>query len=226
LFILIPGKEAPMDLLLTPSHIGSLQTPNRLVRSATAERMADADGHPLPPLTSLCEDLARGGVGLIITGNMYVHPAGKAHDEMTGIYSDKLIPDLEGLARAVQDLRTAPNKAPTIHALVGTALLTGGRKSELHALLVEDIDFDSGFVHFRPNRYYPERKSRHAIRQVPLWPQLRRILVPFVGDRKSGLLFAPVGKPVKHVRESLVKVFKKAEIEKPVGKAFHLFRHT
>ncbi len=93
-----------MDRLFTPHSIGSLQLPNRLVRSATAERMADPDGRPLPPLTSLYEDLARGGVGLIITGHLYVHPSGKAHDEMTGIYADELIPDLANLARAVHDL--------------------------------------------------------------------------------------------------------------------------
>lgn len=93
-----------MSLLFTPCHIGSLQTSNRLVRSATAERMADSDGRPLPPLTKLYEELARGGVGLIITGHMYVHPSGKAHDEMTGIYMDDLIPDLAKLAQAVHAL--------------------------------------------------------------------------------------------------------------------------
>jgi 2,4-dienoyl-CoA reductase-like NADH-dependent reductase (Old Yellow Enzyme family) len=66
--------------------------------------MADPNGRPLPPLTNLYEDLARGGVGLIITGHMYVHPSGKAHDEMTGIYSDDLIPDLAKLARSVHAL--------------------------------------------------------------------------------------------------------------------------
>jgi 2,4-dienoyl-CoA reductase-like NADH-dependent reductase (Old Yellow Enzyme family) len=66
--------------------------------------MADEDGHPLPPLTKLYEELVQGGVGLIITGHMYVHPSGKAHDEMTGVYSDELIPDLANLAQAVHDL--------------------------------------------------------------------------------------------------------------------------
>ncbi len=93
-----------MSLLFSPFSIGSLQTANRLVRSATAERMADQDGRPLPTLEALYEDLAEGGVGLIITGHMYVHAAGKAHDEMTGIYDDDLIPDLARLARAVHDL--------------------------------------------------------------------------------------------------------------------------
>ncbi len=93
-----------MYLLFTPSRIGSLRIPNRLVRSATAERMADADGRPRPSLLRLYEDLARGGVGLIITGHMYVHPSGKAHDEMTGIHSDELLPDLAKLAEAVHEL--------------------------------------------------------------------------------------------------------------------------
>lgn len=90
-----------MDTLFSPTNIGSLALPNRLVRSATAERMADASGRPRPQLKQLYQELARGGVGLIITGHMYVHPSGRAHPEMTGIYSDELIPSLAELANAV-----------------------------------------------------------------------------------------------------------------------------
>jgi len=49
----------------------------------------------------LHQELARGGVGLIITGHMYIHPAGKAHPEMTGIYSDELLPGLATLADTI-----------------------------------------------------------------------------------------------------------------------------
>jgi len=90
-----------MSLLFTPGSIGTLELPNRLVRSATAERLADADGRPQPPLKALYRELARGGVGLIITGHMYVHPSGRAHSEMTGIYADELIPDLAELVDVV-----------------------------------------------------------------------------------------------------------------------------
>jgi 2,4-dienoyl-CoA reductase-like NADH-dependent reductase (Old Yellow Enzyme family) len=89
-----------MDRLFTPGQIGTLNLPNRLVRSATAERMADADGRPTPRLGELYAELAQGGVGLIITGHMYVHPSGKAHPEMTGIYADELISGLAELAKA------------------------------------------------------------------------------------------------------------------------------
>ena len=90
-----------MSILFSPFKLGSLDLPNRLVRSATAERMSDVDGRPLPPLKDLYAELARGGVGLIITGHMYVHPSGKAHEEMTGVYSDDLLPDLADLVDAV-----------------------------------------------------------------------------------------------------------------------------
>lgn len=91
-----------MSKLFTPGKIGSLNLPNRLVRSATAERMADAgDGRPRPQLKDLYRELTKGGVGLIITGHMYIHPSGKAHPEMTGIYSDDLIPGLAELASTV-----------------------------------------------------------------------------------------------------------------------------
>ncbi len=88
-------------MLFTPEKIGTLELPNRLIRSATAERMADGEGRPNPKLFTLYEVLSRGGVGLIITGHMYVHPSGKAHPEMTGIYKDDLIPDLTKLADIV-----------------------------------------------------------------------------------------------------------------------------
>jgi len=90
-----------MTMLFTPGKIGSLTLPNRLVRSATAEGMADADGRPQLRLQALYQELARGGVGLIVTGHMYVHPSGKVHPGMTGIYSDDLIHDLAALADAV-----------------------------------------------------------------------------------------------------------------------------
>jgi 2,4-dienoyl-CoA reductase-like NADH-dependent reductase (Old Yellow Enzyme family) len=91
-----------MDVLFTPAYIGKLRLPNRLVRSATAERMVyDYNGHPQPRLAELYRQLARGGVGLIITGHMYIHPLGKAHPAMTGIYSDELIRSLAALPQAV-----------------------------------------------------------------------------------------------------------------------------
>lgn len=113
-----------MTLLFTPQTFGSLTLPNRIVRSATAERMADEQGRLTEKIVPFYRQLAEGGVGLIITGHMYVHPTGKAHPEMTGIYSDDLLP---GLARL----------ADTIHAAGGLAAVQinhGGMKNDAESL--------------------------------------------------------------------------------------------
>jgi 2,4-dienoyl-CoA reductase-like NADH-dependent reductase (Old Yellow Enzyme family) len=87
--------------LFEPGNIGSLKLKNRLVRSATAERMADEAGRPETPMVEMYSALAQGGVGLIITGHAYVHPTGKAHPAMTGVHDDALIPTLQALSEAV-----------------------------------------------------------------------------------------------------------------------------
>jgi len=48
-------------MLFTPGQIGTLTLSNRLVRSATAERLADESGSPLHALTAMYRALARGG---------------------------------------------------------------------------------------------------------------------------------------------------------------------
>ena len=88
------------QLLFTPTKIGSLTLPNRLIRSATAEYLA-VDGIPQAGLAPLYRQLAQGGAGLIISGHMYIHPSGKANPYMTGIDRDELIPHLAALVEAV-----------------------------------------------------------------------------------------------------------------------------
>lgn len=91
-----------MNRLFTPEKIGTLEIPNRILRSATAERMADdKNGKPRDQLKELWVALAEGGTGLIISGHFYVHSSGKCHPEMTGIYSDDLIPPLKECVEAV-----------------------------------------------------------------------------------------------------------------------------
>ena len=90
-------------MLFTPRTLGTLSLPNRFVRSATAERMATAEGHPTPAQLDLYRQLVAGGVGLIVTGHMFVDPGGKCHPEMAGIHDDALIPDLAALVRGVHE---------------------------------------------------------------------------------------------------------------------------
>ncbi len=90
-----------MSILFEASHIAGLELKNRLVRSATAERMCDEDGRPEQAMIDLYADLARGGVGLIVTGHAFVHENGKAHATMTGVHRDDLVPSLRALSEVV-----------------------------------------------------------------------------------------------------------------------------
>jgi 2,4-dienoyl-CoA reductase-like NADH-dependent reductase (Old Yellow Enzyme family) len=88
-------------MLFDPGRIGTLELPNRLVRSATAERMASADGKPLPSLLEVYRELIRGEIGLLITGHMFIHSSGKCHSEMTAIDRDDCVPALKKVVEAV-----------------------------------------------------------------------------------------------------------------------------
>ncbi len=87
---------------------------------------------------------------------------------------------------------------PFAHALLATFLLTGGRRSEVLCLEVDDVSFDRRTVAFRPNTWRdtlglrPEMKTDTSWRTVPLWPQLEQILRPYVfGDRPPARLLFP-----------------------------------
>lgn len=88
-------------MLFEPLTIGSLRVENRLMRSATWEGMATDAGEVSDPLVALYRDLARGGVGIIVTGFAYVRPDGKALPGQTGIYDDQQMAGLARVAEAV-----------------------------------------------------------------------------------------------------------------------------
>lgn len=90
-----------MSLLFTPGKLGSLETKNRFVRAATFEATAGENGEVTPSILKIYRQLAKGEVGLIISGMMYVHPQGKAYPRQTGIYDDALLPGLQSLANTV-----------------------------------------------------------------------------------------------------------------------------
>ena len=90
------------NLLFSPAKIGNMELKNRLVRSATAERLAtEPMGRATPELAAMWRELARGGVGLIISGHAFVSPEGRCHPEMLSAHCDPVLPGLEMLADAV-----------------------------------------------------------------------------------------------------------------------------
>ena len=92
-----------MSILFTPFRLGTLDVPNRFVRSATGEGMCRPDGSVTPLLVDFYRTLARGGTGLIVTGHAFVRADGKASQGMMGVHSDRLLPGLRQLVAAVHD---------------------------------------------------------------------------------------------------------------------------
>lgn len=87
--------------IFTPWRLGELSIPNRLVRSATWEGMAQPDGTPTIDTANLTAELAEGGVGLIITGYAFVHSLGRGLPAQTGVHIDAMVGPLTRISDAV-----------------------------------------------------------------------------------------------------------------------------
>ena len=81
-----------------PGNIGNLRIKNRLIRSATFENLATRSGEITDELLNLYRVLAQGGVGLIITGHIGIHPDFRAANTMISAYDDQFINGLKRLA--------------------------------------------------------------------------------------------------------------------------------
>ena len=92
-----------MSILFEPMKIGEMELQNRFVRSATIENMAKETGEVTDELVSLYRTLAKGKVGLIIPGYMYIHPLGRAYRYQTGIYDDKMVPGLRRVVNVIHE---------------------------------------------------------------------------------------------------------------------------
>ena len=73
------------SILFTPKKLGNLTVPNRFIRSATWEALADKDGRPPKELLNMIEELALNKVGLIIPGAVYVTKRGQGMKGESGM---------------------------------------------------------------------------------------------------------------------------------------------
>ncbi|MEW6363144.1 MAG: NADH:flavin oxidoreductase [Acidobacteriota bacterium] len=82
-----------MSILFSPKAIGRHELPNRMIRAASHEGLADARGRPTEEQFRFYKGFVEGGIGLVITGYARVLQAGRsALYRMTMIDSDDLVP--------------------------------------------------------------------------------------------------------------------------------------
>lgn len=93
-----------MPELFDPITIGTLTIRNRLMRSATAEWLADPEtGAPQHALGEMYRRLAEGGIGLIVTGHACVAFSGRTSPRMCAIADDGLVEPWREAIRPAQE---------------------------------------------------------------------------------------------------------------------------
>jgi 2,4-dienoyl-CoA reductase-like NADH-dependent reductase (Old Yellow Enzyme family) len=91
-----------VSVLFEPFRLGSVEVKNRFVRSATYECMCGRDGRVTPQLIKLYSTLAKGEIGVIITGHMFVSREGRGGPGQIAITDDDCIPGLSQLAETIR----------------------------------------------------------------------------------------------------------------------------
>jgi 2,4-dienoyl-CoA reductase-like NADH-dependent reductase (Old Yellow Enzyme family) len=71
------AKEDRTLIVNKPITVNHLTIPNRILRSPTMEKMADAHGTATDNLVVLYRTVAKGGAGLIVAGASAVEPRGR-----------------------------------------------------------------------------------------------------------------------------------------------------
>jgi 2,4-dienoyl-CoA reductase-like NADH-dependent reductase (Old Yellow Enzyme family) len=90
-----------MKTLFEETQLSGMTLKNRFFRSATHDGRADALGHVTQELTDHYEELARGGVGTIITGLTNVTDLEKIVPTQMAIYNDSFISEYQKLTEVV-----------------------------------------------------------------------------------------------------------------------------
>lgn len=93
-------KNENISDLFDPLTIGQMKIPNRFVRSATGENRGK-DGRVTDSLVDVYRELAKGEIGLIVTGVLYPKKSGKIFQNMIGVDADNTVPGLKRIAEAV-----------------------------------------------------------------------------------------------------------------------------
>lgn len=136
-----------MANLFEKTTLKNIQLRNRFVRSATWEGMADEQGAPTDELIRLMEDLAKGEIGLIITGHAYVSPEGQASARQMGVHDKELLPKLARMAEAVHaaegsiaiQLAHAGAYGITQEGRIGPSVIKGLDGKDCQAMSRDDI---------------------------------------------------------------------------------------
>lgn len=225
------GTDRPLDSI-RPKHVREWQ--HRLEREGYAAGTVLHHLHALSAVYGYARELELVPSGYNPVSDLYGKPSAQ-NGRATSKRAEFLEIDLAAtVLEAAKNVQRVPRNGliPFPYPLVGTFLLTGGRKAEVLGLMVKDVDFEVGTVSFRPNEWRPLKRG-WSERTIPLWPQLREILLEYL-DRMppQGHLLFPSPRSLYHGREEMISDLRKmlkdvsraAGLKKPP--TAKVFRHT
>ena len=92
-----------MSELFRPGTIGTISLKNRIIRSATEEMLSSDKGRVTDEYLHFYTRLAKGGVGLIITGNYGVNGMGRASPRTVLVDNDEVIGGLQKVVEVAHE---------------------------------------------------------------------------------------------------------------------------
>ena len=228
--------------LFTGIRLGTLALRNRIVRAATYEGGADADGMPGADYRRMYEELAAQEIGLIVTGFAFVSRQGRAmQPRQAGLDDDAKIPAFRAVTDAVHRGGT-PIVAQLAHAgrqtrraVTGMLPVSCTRRASVYfrerpRLLTDDeireIASQFGRAAARAQRAGFDGVQLHAahgyLLHQFLLPELNRLRGPFGIDASSGIGTALLGRVINAVRAAcgadfpvLVKISGDTDLGRP-----------
>ncbi len=143
------------------------------------------------------------------------------------------VPDAALLLRAAETYTPKRDDIalPFAFPLIGTFLLTGGRRAEVLGLEVDDVSLERATVTFRPNRWR-RLKTATSARTIRLWPQLATMLKAYFPLREHlgpGTLLFPSFTPEEHMVTDTRKLLNAVGARggwQPDTLYLRMFRHT
>ncbi len=124
-----------MSKLFESTTINGMKLPNRFARSATWEGLAADDGTCTAKLKDFYVELAKGGLGLIITSHTYVRQDGMGSPRQLGLSDDKFIPGLKELTDAIHQHNT-----PVAVELSHAGILSNKQVTKLTPMMLSKVE--------------------------------------------------------------------------------------
>lgn len=116
-----------MAAIFEELRIGDMVVRNRLVRAAVAESLCTLEGEPSKRMADYYGELAKGGVGTIITGYAYVTPDGKPSERALSLCDDSTEDGLRKLTSAVHEPRIVDVDPQPVQPATLPIMLDDGR---------------------------------------------------------------------------------------------------